>query len=167
MKYSAKQEILNNDDLAQVAWEAIEPIWDDLPLSTASRLDSFMAVLTDGQKALISIDWCQKEIRNGGIVQLLENSTGNLVPYAIRGFRLIGAECYAELLVKAARLLGDEYPRSGAARKRALKSLTDSQCEELEILDDEFFELINSAEHDIENYRGGYVKSNPNQFIGG
>ena len=165
MKYSASREILNNDDIAVMAWEAIEPIWDDLPYSSATKLDVFMEELTEGQKALISIDWCQKEIRNGGIKQLFENSTGNLVPYAIQGFSLIGAERYAEILAKAASLLGAEYPKSGAARKRALKSLNESLFGELETLDYNFFYLINSAEHNIEKYRGSYVKNNPSQFI--
>jgi len=165
MKYSAKKEILKNEDLAELAWEAIEPIWDSLPYSSTSKLNNFMAELTEGQKALISIDWCQKEIRNGGIGQLFKNSTGNLVPYAINGFSLIGADSYAELLAKAASLLGNEYPQSGAARKRTLKSLSEIQLGELEILDDKFLELISSEEHNIEQYRGSYVKNNPGLFI--
>lgn len=165
MKYSAKKEILQNEDLAQVAWDAIDPIWDDLPYSSASKLNVFMADLTEGQRALIAIDWCQKEIRNGGIKQLFENSTGNLVPYAIYGFRLIGAEAYAVNIAKAASLLGNEYPKSGTARKRALKALNEVQLKDLEVLDDEFLDLIDSAEHNIEQYRGSYVKNNPSQFI--
>lgn len=165
MKYSAKKEILQKENLAEVAWEAIEPIWDDLPYSSASKLGEFMSDLTDGQQALISIDWCQKEIRNGGIEQLFENSTGNLVPYAVSGFKLISAERYAEILSKASQLLGNEYPKSGAARKRALSSLNEAQRKEIEKLNDEFLELIDSTDQDIEKYRGNYVKSNPDQFI--
>lgn len=156
---------MKSEDLAQVAWEAIERIWEDLPYSSVSKLDVFMSDLTEGQKALISIDWCQKEIRNGGFKQLFENSTGNLVPYAVRGFHLIGAERYAELLAKGASLLGVEYPKSGAARKRALKSLRDSQHQELKTLDDEFMNLISSSEYELEQYRGRYVKNNLAQFI--
>jgi hypothetical protein len=165
MKYSANAEILENDDLAEVAWYAIEPLWDDMPYSNTSKLSEFMSDLTVGQQALVSIDWCQKEIRNGGIKQLMENSTGNLIPYAISGFSLIGAQAYSELLSKACKLLGMEFPISGAARKRALNSLTDEQKHELENLDDEFFELIGSSTHDIEKYRGNYVKDNPGLFI--
>lgn len=166
MKYSAKKNILKHSDPAEVAWEAIEPIWDDLPYSSAPKLAGFMADLTEGQRALISIDWCQKEIRNGGIAQLFANATGNLVPYAIEGFRLIGAERYAELLGSAAALLGTEYPDSGAARKRVLKSLTRAQLKKMETLDDAFLDLIDSPKHDLEQYRGGYVRSNPAEFIG-
>lgn len=165
MKYFAKREILENKDLAEVAWQAIEPIWDDLPYSSTSKLDAFMDDLTEGQRALISIDWCQKEIRNGGFKQLFKNSTGNLVPYAIHGFRLIGAERYAELMAKGAGVLGTDYPKSGAARKRVLKSLNDSQLQELETVDDEFLNLICSTEYDLEHLRGNYVKNNPVEFF--
>ena len=165
MKYSAKKEILSCNDLAEIAWMAIEPLWDDLPLSNASKLRVFMSEITNGQKALISIDWCQKEIRNGGIKQLFLNSTGNLVPYAIEGYNLIGANIYSENLLKASKLLGCEYPKSCAARKRAIKLLTQSQMEQLNKLEDDFFELIDSTDNDIEKYRGGYVKSNSKQFI--
>ena len=165
MKYFAKPEILNNDDLAEVAWEAIEPLWDDLPYSNAKKLDVFLADVTEGQKALISIDWCQKEIRNGGIKQLLENSTGNLVPYAIEGFNIIGACEYASILSEASQLLGHEYPKTASARKKVLKALADSQKDLLKVLDDKFFKLLFSKDHDIEKYRGNYVKENPTQFI--
>ncbi len=97
MKYSANKDILNQNSLAEIAWEAIAPIWDQIPYSNASKLDEFMSNLTKGQKALISIDWSQKEIRNVGIKQLFENSTGNIVPYAIKGLELIGAYNYAEI----------------------------------------------------------------------
>lgn len=165
MKYSASNEILKSDDLAQVAWDAIEPMWDDLPYSNAKQLSSFFSEITEGQKALISIDWCQKEIRNGGIRQLLSNSTGNLVPYAVEGFHLIGAEIYADILDKVVRLLGSSLPSTENGRKKALKELSGKEKEQLKELDDSFFRLIISTEHDIEKYRGSYVKNNPEQFI--
>ena len=165
MKYSANPQILKKEDLAEVAWEAIAPLWDDLPYSNAKMLDAFFADITAGQKALISIDWCLKEIRNDSIKQLFENSTGNLVPYAIEGFTLIGATVYASVLRKASQLLGQEYPKTASARRRALKALSESQRKKLASLDEQFFELIFSEEHDIEKYRGGYVMDNPAQFI--
>lgn len=79
MKYAADKKILESDDLAQIAWDAIEPLWDDLPYSNAEKLGDFMEELTGGQKALISIDWCQKEIRNGGIKQLRNHNVSQTV----------------------------------------------------------------------------------------
>lgn len=165
MKYTSKKEILNYTNLAEIAWAAIEPLWDDLPLSNISKLKSFLSEITEGQMALISIDWCQKEIRNGGIEQLFVNSTGNLVPYAIEGFKLIGAEQYAQILLEASLLLGLEYPDSAAKRKRALKSLDESEKKMIEKFDDEFLNLLDSSNYDIEYFRGNFVKNNPGQFV--
>ena len=165
MKYSATLEILQSDDLAQVAWDAIEPIWDDLPLGRFKALADFMNDLTEGQRGLIALDWCQKEIRNGGFPQLFENSTGNLVPWAVDGFRTIGAEKYAVILTKVASMLGSDYPKSGAARKRAYKSLSQAQKQEIDELESAFYALLNSKDDDLERYRGSYVKSHPEQFI--
>jgi hypothetical protein len=165
MKYSAKIEILDSNDLAQIAWDAIEPIWDDLPTSRFKALSQFMDELTEGQAGLISLDWCQKEIRNGGIPQLFENSTGNLVPWAIEGFKMIGANKYADILSKASSKLGSEYPKSGSARKKAYKSLNQTDKDEIEKLEEQFFDLINSKDDDLETYRGNFVKNNPEQFI--
>lgn len=165
MNYSAKKEILDSNDLAQIAWEAIEPIWDDLPISHSNSLHQFMKKLTMGQAGLISLDWCQKEIRNGGIRQLFENSTGNIVPWAVEGFKMIGANKYADILSKSSLKLGEEYPKSGSARKKAYKGLTKEDKEEIENLEDQFFELINSKDYDLEIFRGNFVKNNPEQFI--
>ena len=90
-----------------------------------------MDTLTTGQRGLIAVDWCQKEIRNGGFAQLFENSTGKLLPWAIDGFRTIGADEHAAICSRAAAMLGADYPNSAAKRKKAFKSLSQSQKEEI------------------------------------
>lgn len=165
MKYSAPREILEQEDDAQLAWEAIEPFWDDFPLSTVKRLQRFLSDLTKGQRALIAIDWCQKEIRNGGFPQLFGNSTGNLVPWAIDGFRLIGADKYAAILLEAANIIGSDYLSSSTARMKAYRALNEPQKAKLKKLEDDFFELLGSQVEDLETYRGRFVRSNPGLFI--
>jgi hypothetical protein len=165
VKYAANPKILDTDDLAQLAWDAIEPIWDDLPYSTHKALVPFMSDLTEGQRGLIALDWCQKEIRNGGLSQLFRNSTGNLVPWAIPGFRLIGADRYADVLEHAASLLGESYPLTASGRKRVFASLSASERATMEKLDDGFFDLLRSEEQDLEHFRGEYVKAHPEQFV--
>ncbi len=164
MKYSASPEKLKETNMAQLAWNAIEPLWDDLPYSNAEKLGEFLSKVTEGQKALISIDWCQKEIRNGGLIQLFTNSTGNLVPFAINGFKRIGAYEYASLLSEAASIFGITYPSTVSGRKKALKELGQPAVEKLEKIDDEFFSLLQTAETDLEIYRGTYVRDNLDQF---
>jgi hypothetical protein len=166
MKYSANPEKLNELDMAQLAWNAIEPLWEDLPYSNAKELYKFLSEITEGQKALISIDWCQKEIRNGGLKQLFTNSTGNLVPFAITGFNKIGAKKYASLLLEATSIFGVTYPSTVSGRKKALKELGKAAFDKLEKIDDEFFSLLQTSETDLEIYRGVYVRNNLEQFTG-
>jgi len=165
MKYSVSPQILQSNDPSQIAWDAIEPIWDDIPFSPFRKLAEFLEELSQGQASLIALDWCQKEIRNGGLRLLFENSTGNLVPWAIRGFHAIGAVTYAQVLDRAAGMLGSPYPQAAAARKRIMADWSPAQSQELEELDTSFFTLLNSPEHDLEPIRGGYVLRHPEQFI--
>jgi hypothetical protein len=165
MKYAADARILLTDDLAELAWLAIEPLWDELPLHPPARLSAFMANLTPGQRGLIALDWCQKEIRNGGIEQLLVNSTGGLIPFAIDGFRLIGGNSYAVILEEVVEQLGPEYPVTRALRKRALDALSRTQRRRIDELDTEFRNLLTVPGHDLEKLRGGFVRTHPNEFL--
>jgi len=167
MRSSANPDKLRGSDFAQIAWDAIEPIWDDLPFSHYRRLVSFMEELSLGQRSLISVDWCQKEIRNGGIAQLFCNPTGNLVPWALVGFRVIGAEAFADVLEKAVSMLGPEYPTSGSARRKAYVKATPQQKQEIEQLEDRFFALLRDPAVDFERRRGSYVLEHPHQFTRG
>lgn len=167
MRYSAKPELLRINDDAELAWAAIAPIWHDLPLAPMNKLAAFLDDLTEGQRALVAIDWCQKEIRNGGIFQLLENTTGNLVPWAIRGFDLIGAEKYAAILLETSAMLGSEYPASASARVKAYRALVQAKKARIDALEKEFLELLHSPDDDLEKYRAKYVRAHSDEFVQG
>lgn len=165
MRYFAHPLILQNADDAELAWAAIAPLWKELPYSSSKLLPDFMSSLTEGQRALVSLDWCQKEIRNGGMKQLFANSTGNLVPWALAGFGLIGAHSYGKALEEGASLLGLRYPDSASARKKVLASLSAQDRSRLNELDDAFLQLLEDPAHDLERYRGQYVRHRPEQFV--
>ncbi len=166
MRYYAKKQILNSDNLPQIAWDAIEPIWDVFPIGSGfNEISRFMNELTKGQSALISLDWCQKITRNDGLSGLLLSPIGNLVPWAIEGFQMIGAIRYAEVFAAASSKLGSEYPISASARKKAYKTLSQEDKDEIKKLEVVFFKLINSEKYDLEIYRGNFVKNNPQEFI--
>ena len=165
MKYKAKPKILRISDDAELAWAAIAPIWDDLPLDSFDKLAAFQDDLTEGQRALIAIDWCQKEIRNGGAAQLFKNTTGNLLPWAIEGFNLIGAGTYGTILAEASTMLGGDYPTSKSARVKAFKALDQAQRTRLDELDSAFFGLLESTDDDLEKRRATYVRDHFDQFV--
>ncbi len=166
MKYYARKKILSNKDLGKLAWEAIEPIWDDLPYSNNKKLSAFMELLTEGQRGLIALDWCQKIIRNDGLKDLFESSVGNLVPWAIQGFDMIGAKKYKHILSEAVKIVfKEEYPETAAKRKEAIRKLKKENKSKLEKLDDKFYKLIDSKDDNLETYRGTFVRNNADQFI--
>ena len=151
-----------------LAWAVIEPMWDDLEFSDGyKQVMEFLSSVTQGQSALISLDWCQKEVRNGGFEQFFMNSTGMLSEKALAGFRLIGAECYAELLEQALSCFPDgKAPSSASGRTKILRSIPKEDRNALfDPLEIKFYSLLNSPETDLEKFRGTCVRNNPDQFF--
>jgi hypothetical protein len=151
-----------------LAWAVIEPMWDDLDFGGGYRkVMGFLESVTQGQSALISLDWCQKEVRNGGFEQFFMNSTGMLSDKALAGFRLIGADCYADLLAKALSCFPEgKAPPSASGRRKILRSIRKAERDALlDSLDTEFYELLEAPETDLESFRGAYIRNNPDQFF--
>lgn len=149
-------------DDAELAWAAIEPLWDAISFSGGWRATSkAFRNASVGQIGLFSLDWCQKEVRNGGFSQFFENSTGMLAPEALQGFKMIGATSYAKVLEEAIRLL----PGRRALRSRLFRYLQSRflSSERLDALESRFYDLLKSD--DLEKYRGGYVRENPGEFF--
>ena len=167
MKFAADPKVLRLKDPSAVTWGVVEPLWDDLPLTPFSKLNSFMAELSVGQRALLALDWCQKEILNGGFLRLFYNGTGNLVPWAIDGAELVGAIPYGDLLKKAAAVLGAEYPLSATARRKASARLTSSQKRRLEKLEEGFIDALDAKSTDLGVTCARYVRGHPEQFVRG
>ncbi len=148
-------------DDGELAWAVIELAWDRLDLSrrpeqVLAQLDGFPEPIAD----LVCLVWCQKEIRNGGFVQLFRNSTGVLALRGIRGFERIGGQRYADLVRQAILALGDPHPISRKERANALKMLPAADRRELfDRLEREFYGLLRDPDHELEGLRGGYVRS--------
>ena len=88
---------------------------------------------------LFAAHFAQSEICNGGFNQLFWNSTGVLAPEAVEGFQVIGMPETAEILSRAMRLLGENYPRERGERQNILAVLHKEKFNEL---DEKFFVLI-------------------------
>ncbi len=102
MSYRISEEKTKKMDDGNLAWAAIEPLWDAVDFSKgAIVVAEMLSGATAGQKLLFAVDCCQKEVRNGGFEQFFQNSTGMLWKDALAGFFAIGARDYAVLLEKA------------------------------------------------------------------
>ena len=69
-RFYVAREVLDEPDDGELAWKAIEPIWDSFDLDAElPDLEQSLRELTRGQRALFALDWCHKEVFNGGFEQ--------------------------------------------------------------------------------------------------
>jgi hypothetical protein len=146
----------------EVVWRAIERIFAEL--RTPYEPDERLSDLTDGQRAVYSLDWIRKEFANGGFDQLFGNSTGYLTPEAIEGADYIGANDYADILRRAAALFpGGVVPRDRDARTDFIDS--GDYVETLERLDEEFFALLDDPERNLTTLMAIYMATHKDEFF--
>jgi hypothetical protein len=92
---------------------------------------------------LFAANFCQLEIRNGGIHQFFFSPAGVLAPEAAAGLIAMEMPECAALLKDAIAMLGDPYPRIRRERNERLRALyTKTNRDPFRPLDDRFYELI-------------------------
>lgn len=167
----------------QSYWDVVEPVWD-----TINIYDGEAIFLTSIQPLprpavlLYAAHFCQSEVRNGGLLQFFNNSTGVLCPEAIEGFRLIEMPQLASIVETAAVPLGSPYPRDREARWNAMleaSGLETTQLEEIfsnapntflayrkateslewDRLDKQFYQLYENENGGFENAADSYARS--------
>jgi hypothetical protein len=138
-------------------WEVIEPIWDQINIYDGADvfLNSYSTVKPPAGQ-LYAAHFAQSEICNGGFHQLFSNSTGVLSPEAVQGFRLIGMNKTASLLVAAMEALCSPFPRDRAKRQKTLKEVPK---EKLGQLDRAFFKEIYQENGGFEAAANAFVSS--------
>jgi hypothetical protein len=164
-RFGVTRAVLDEPDDGELAWKAIQPVWDSFdPDAHPAEVERQLNELTLGQKALYAVDWCYKEVFNGGFAQYFANSAGNLAYEALEGFQLIGADRYGAALQGAMGAFPNgKPPRDRAERLLVLARLTENSSTKLfEDNDAEFFRLIKGD--DVERYRARYVRSHPEEF---
>lgn len=155
-------------DEANLSWAVIEPLWEAVDFSKGFKgVSEALSKASAGQKHLLAVDWCQKEVRNGGFEQFFLNSTGMLWKEALAGFRAIGARDYAVLLETALSLFPDgEAHITKSERAKYLRSVPKKEREELfDPLETEFYRLLDNPDTDLEKYRATFVRENPDEFF--
>ncbi|HZH98833.1 MAG TPA: DUF4375 domain-containing protein [Fimbriimonadaceae bacterium] len=130
-------------------WDWVEPVWDSINIYDGPEL--FLKTYREApsvSRLLFAAHFCQSEVCNGGLWQFFENSTGVLAPEAVEAFRRIGQDGVAATLAVAMDRLGSPYPRD---REERWLSLDDALREDLDLLDDRLFELLNSESGGFES----------------
>jgi hypothetical protein len=123
--------------------------------------DARLRDATPGQRAIYALASVDGEIQNGGVAALFYNSTGALVPEAIRGARRIEASAYEEVLVELASLFpGARVPLARPAREEVLERVPE---ETLERLDERWFGLYERAP--LDRKYAPYIARHPSEFF--
>ncbi len=131
-------------------WALIEEACDKVDIYSGARTYlQQIAKYPVHVRHLLAAHWCQSEICNGGIDQLVLNSTGVLVPDGVEGLAAIGMPKTAAVLQKAIAKLGTPYPRSRPLRRQRWLALPKTSKaarrglgEAFERLTDRFFDAM-------------------------
>ncbi|WP_213806967.1 DUF4375 domain-containing protein [Granulicella sp. dw_53] len=110
----------------------IDLVWEQIDIYNGAEafLNSY-AGAAQPAGLLYAAHFAQSEICNGGFMQLFLNSTGVLSLEAAEGFRLIGMQHTADLLVSAMQTLGDPFPRDRKERQSRLEAVSEAALNEL------------------------------------
>ncbi len=142
-------------------WSVVEPFWEAINIYEGPEVFSktFDSVPRESG-LLLAAHLCQSEVCNGGFRQLFANSTGILAPEAAEGFRKIGQPKIAMLIQSAMDLLGSPYSRDREERQVRLKQVAKGS---LDLLDEEFFVLIESENGGFQTAADCYAEREQNK----
>jgi PIN domain nuclease of toxin-antitoxin system len=116
---------------------------------------------SDEQQVFSAIWELESQVNNGGFEQYFSSESCETADFAPTALRRIGAHQCAEIVAKALRVVSHEpLPKDPATRSDLIASLGESQREELESLDSEFF----SYPDDLTGLLFEFVRAHPNVF---
>lgn len=148
------KEIIDNvkdSDLVDTIYVNIHQIMANDSRDEFEILKSF----SKGQQAIYSINEIEMEVLNGGFYQCYVNSSRHFTEMAIKGFVLIGADRFADIM--------DEANRTYLAYKDK-KSFEESYDDNpLNDLDEKFNQLY--KEENLDELKVRYIRNNIKDFI--
>jgi hypothetical protein len=177
-----ERKALEEDDCF-LAEAVVEPIWFlPSPRDDSAEKGAPWASVTKGQLLIFAAIWVERELLNGGFAQYFSNTTGSFYGDALEGFRVVGEQEYADLLVEAGRHLSGGTPSPIRAERMALigKLARDQRSqgngvdeeEDITVVNDFVFEDLNRKFYD--SYGDGseyyaamarYIRSHPDEFF--
>lgn len=148
----------SDDDLLQIVYDNICSRFN------SGYSDDFEIVssLSPGQQAVYATWWVEAEVNNGGFNQFYFNSSGRFAGMAEKGFRLMGAERFADLMAEANKVYSENKERLEAFDDGTLESFSESYNDNpLNELDEKFYTL----EEDLNGLRIKYIRTHYQEFI--
>lgn len=111
--------------------------------------------LTNGERIIYFVGEIEGEINNGGFSQYFFNSSGRNAKEAINALKIINAEYTASLLEQALAIY-----KNGSTNDSKDDELTEEQEEELNELDDKFYEYNDN----LSELQVTYIKNHKEEF---
>jgi hypothetical protein len=128
--------------------------------------DLTLGRLTKGQKALVAFHIFMLEIFNGGIDQFFLNWGGSLAQETLDGMHLVGANKYADKLLKIFALFPNgQVPKDRDMYYSAVAEgiLEEVRHKEFNEFDSTFYRMMESDP--LTSFSANYVESNPADFF--
>jgi len=106
------------------AGDAVADVWDLVSIyDGGDRFLADLAAIPEAKRHLLVALWCDREIVNGGFLQLFWNSTGVLVPEAPAAYRALGLDDAATLFETVLGHFARPYPRDRGPRRQTFTLL--------------------------------------------
>jgi hypothetical protein len=117
---------------------------------------------TPGMQMLYTTWILEGEVNNGGFNQYFWNTEGKTADMALAGYRLVGAEAYADIVRRAIATQKEEAEMMQEFKDEdTLEAFSESyEHTKLSSLDDEFFDL----EEDVSALRVKYIRQHLEEF---
>lgn len=87
------------------------------------RWEAGWAGLQPEEQEAIALFWLEGEVDNGGLPQFFSNSSGDLLPHALRGLERLGLDHLLVQTRSAAAAFGSDYPTDQSQRVDRLLEL--------------------------------------------
>lgn len=120
--------------------------------------------LSKGQQAIYSIWWVEAEVNNGGFNQFYFNPSGKFAEMAVDGFKVIGANKFADLMIQANKIYNENKEILEGFDDGTIESFSKSyEDNPLDSMDQKFYELY--KDENLSELRIAYIRKNYTEFI--
>ncbi|MCM0665840.1 DMP19 family protein [Flavobacterium tyrosinilyticum] len=147
--------------------ELLEKVWNNISskLSTDYEKEYESVLKLSKSEQAIYIIWnLEGEINNGGFNQYYFNSSGQFADLVPDALKLIHANKFADLVVKANNIYKKEYKNITKHQDGTLEGFSKSYDDNpLNKLDDEFYDLYKTEK--LENLLIEYIRQNKSEFV--
>jgi hypothetical protein len=151
---------LNDDDLLFEVFKDIA----ERHTGHQDKKKEIISQLTKEQQGFYALTVVEMEVNNGGFNQYYYNNGGEFADAAVEGFKMVGANKFAELVTRANNIYREETKKITGKQDGTLQGFSESYKDNpLNNLDKEFYKLY--EEESLTKLTADFVRKNKLHFI--